>query len=76
MIPETVTVTSEHISFHFLVFCLHFLVVGSVRQIKLTHVGFRVHVKITSRIVSYRINEVTEVLRLVTVFGRVYHLGI
>ena len=27
----------------------------SVWQIKLTHVGFRAHVKITSRIVSYRI---------------------
>jgi len=32
---------------------LHFLVVGSVRYIKLTHVGFRTHVKIASRIVSY-----------------------
>ena len=31
-----------------------FLVVGSVRQIKLTYVGFRAHVKIASRIVSYR----------------------
>ena len=30
------------------------LVVGSVRYIKLTHVGFRAHVKIASRIVSYR----------------------
>ena len=34
---------------------LHFLVVGSVRQIKLTYVGFRAHVKIASRIVSCRI---------------------
>ena len=34
---------------------LHCLVVGSVRQIKLTHVGFRAHVKIASRIVSYRV---------------------
>jgi len=35
-------------------FCfLHFLVVGSVRQIELTHVGFRAHVKIAYRIVSY-----------------------
>jgi len=33
----------------------HFLVVGSVRYIKVTHVGFRAHVKIASRIVSYRI---------------------
>ena len=33
----------------------HFLVVVSVRQIKLTHVGFRAHVKIASRIVSHRI---------------------
>ena len=32
---------------------LHFLVVGSVRQMKLTHVGFRAHVKIASRIVSW-----------------------
>ena len=41
--------------FYFLFFFqfLHFLVVGSVRQIKLTHVGFRAHVKIASRIVSY-----------------------
>jgi len=31
---------------------LRFLVVGSVRQIKLTRVGFRAHVKIASRIVS------------------------
>ena len=29
-----------------------FLVVGSVRQIKLTYVGFRAHVKIASRIVK------------------------
>ena len=37
----------------FLVFLfLHFLVVGSMRQIKLTHVGFRAHSKIASRIVS------------------------
>ena len=34
-------------------FCFYtFLVVGSVRQIKLTYVGFRAHVKIASRIVS------------------------
>jgi len=39
--------------FSFFLF-LHFLVVGSVRYIKLTHVGFRAHVKIASRIVSYR----------------------
>jgi len=38
--------------FSFSVF--HFLVVGSVRLTKLTHVGFRAHVKIASRIVSYR----------------------
>ena len=33
MIPQTFTVTSEHIRFYFLVFCtfLNFLVVGSVR---------------------------------------------
>ena len=43
--------------FYVLVFLfLHFLVVGSVRQIKLTHahVRFRVHIKIASRIVSYQ----------------------
>ena len=34
----------------------YLLVVGSVRYIKLTHVGFRAHVKIASRIVSYRTN--------------------
>ena len=45
----------KHIRFYFLVFSvLHLLVVGSVRQIKPTHVGFRAHVKIASRIVSYR----------------------
>jgi len=33
---------------------LHFLVVVSMRQIKLTDVGFQAHVKIASRIVSYR----------------------
>ena len=49
------TVISEHICFLLLVFpFLHFLVVGSVRQIKLTHVGFRAHVKIASRDVSDR----------------------
>jgi len=54
-IPQTFTVTSEHIRFYFLVFfsILHFLVVGSARQIMLTHVGFRAHVKIASRIVAY-----------------------
>jgi len=52
-IPQTFTVTSEHIRFFtFYFFCLHFLVVGSVQQIKLTRVGFRAHVKIASRIVS------------------------
>ena len=42
--------------FYFLVFLfLHFLVFGSVWYIKLTHVGFRAHVKIASKIVSYRL---------------------
>jgi len=45
--------------FSFSVF--HFLVVGSVRLTKLTHVGFRAHVKIASRIVSYRIVQVSAV---------------
>jgi len=31
MIPQTLTVTSEHIRFYFLVFVLHFLVVVSMR---------------------------------------------
>ena len=55
--PGLFTVISEHICFLLLVFflLLHFLVVGSVRYIKLTHAGFRAHVKIASRIVSYRI---------------------
>ena len=55
--PRLFTVTSEHIRlFYFLLFfCFYtFLVVGSVRQIKLTYVDFRAHVKIASRIVSYR----------------------
>jgi len=53
--PRLFTVISEHIRFLLLVFLfLHFLVVGSVRQIKPTHVGFRAHVKIASRIVSCR----------------------
>ena len=56
--PRLFTVTSEHICFLlFSFFVLHFLVVGSVRYIKLAHVGFRAHVKIVlvSHIVSYRI---------------------
>jgi len=53
--PRTFTVTSEHIRFLLFSFSvLHFLVVGSVRWIKLTYVGFRAHVKTASRIVSYR----------------------
>ena len=57
--PKLFTVTSEHIrlfTFQFF-FCFYtFIVVGSVRQIKLTYVGFRAYVKIASRIVSYRIH--------------------
>jgi len=56
MIPQTFTVSSEHIRFLLFSFSvLHFLVVVSVRYIKLTDVGFRAHVKIASRIV-YRID--------------------
>ena len=44
---------SVFLLFRFSVFYT-FLVVGSVRYIKLTYVGFRAHVKIASRIVSYR----------------------
>ena len=57
--PRLFTVISEHVCFLVLVFLfLDFLVVGSVRQIKLTHVGFRAHVKIASRIVSYSLPRV------------------
>ena len=54
MIPQTFTVTSEHIRFRLLFSfsVLHFLVVVSMRLINLTHVDFRAHVKIASRIVS------------------------
>ena len=53
-LPLTVSVISEHICFLLLVFLfLHFLFVGSVRWIKLTHVGFRAHVNIASLIVSF-----------------------
>ena len=52
MIHQTCTVTSEHIRFLlFSFYVLHFLVIVSVRLVKLTHVGFRAHVKIASRIV-------------------------
>ena len=50
--PGLFTVISEHICFlllnSFFLFFLHFLVEGSV-----THVGFRAHVKMASRIVSF-----------------------
>jgi len=53
--PGLFTDTSEHICFLLFSFSVfHFLVVGSVQQIKLIRVGFWVHVKITSPIVSYR----------------------
>ena len=52
--------------FSFSVF--HFLVAGSVRQIKLTHVGFRAHVKIASRIVSYR--------KVVAVASQSHHIAV
>ena len=51
--PGLFTDTSEHIRFYFLVLLFfHFLVFGSVRQIKLTYASFWAHVKIASRIVS------------------------
>jgi len=55
MIPQTCTVTSEHIRFYLLVFSVFTLFSCRFRavQIKLTHVGFRAHVKLASRIVSY-----------------------
>jgi len=53
---KSVPVCSWAYPFLLLVFSvLHFLVVVSVRWIQLTHVGFRAHVKIASRIISYRI---------------------
>ena len=60
--PRLFTVTSEHIRlFTFQFFCFYtFLVVGSVPQIKLTYVGFRAHVNIASRIVSYRKTKIQE----------------
>jgi len=51
MIPQTSTANRLFLLFSFSV--LQFLVVVSVRWIKPTHVGFRAHVKIASRIVSY-----------------------
>jgi len=53
-LPRLFTVISEHICFLLFFSFFTLLVVGSVRQIKLTHVVFRAHVKIASRIVSYR----------------------
>jgi len=48
----TTTVSFQFLLISFFLF-LHFFVDGSVRWIKLTHVGFRARVKIASRIVSY-----------------------
>jgi len=55
-IPQTVyRYFWAYLFFTFLVFpFFQFLVVGSVQQIKPTHVSFCLHVKIASRIVSYR----------------------
>ena len=52
--PDSLLILLSISVFYFLVFVFTFLVVGSVWQIKLTHVGFRVHGKIASRIASYR----------------------
>ena len=53
--PGLFTDTSEHTRFFTFEFSdFHFLVVGSMRQIKLTHVSLSAHVKLASRIVSYR----------------------
>jgi len=56
------TDSSELIRFdpYVLVLSSHFSAVGSVRQINLTYVSFRAHVKIASRIVSYRKDHFTE----------------
>ena len=56
--------------FYFVVFfVLHFSVVGSVQQIKLTHVGFRAHVKIASRIVSWSCSATSICLRATSDHG-------
>ena len=44
--------TSNHTRFYFFI---HYLVFGSVRQIKLTYVSFRAHVKLASHILGSRI---------------------
>ena len=49
--PGLFTDTSEHIIFTSSVF--HFVVVGSVRVIKLIYASFLAHVKIVYRVVSY-----------------------
>jgi len=82
--PRLFTVTSEHICFLlFSFFVLHFLVVGSVRYIKLAHVGFRAHVKIVlvSHIVSYRIMYVICVVNILATHvtahnGVSYNVGV
>ena len=56
---------SVFLLFSFSVFTL--LVVGSMRQIKLTHVGFRAHVNIASRIVSYTVLVLTPTLQMTKV---------
>ena len=53
--PDCLPILLSISVFTFLVFLfvLYFLVVGSLLYINLTHVGFRAHVKIASRVVSY-----------------------
>ena len=53
VIPQTFTVTSEHVRFYFLVFLSYtFQLSVPCGRLSLTHIGFRAHVKIASRIVS------------------------
>ena len=49
--------------FSFFLLFFHFSVAGSVRQVKLTHVGFQARVNISSRIVSYHIMHEMKVAR-------------
>ena len=54
---------------------LHLLVVISLRYIKLTHVGFRAHVKLASRIVSYPALHAMRSLPIIVSDVQIYVLG-
>jgi len=67
------TVTSEHIRFYFLFFTLFSCRFRAVDYVDSCRLGFRAHVKIASRFVSYRIVDKGEgggvVGRLLPIFG-------